>query len=188
MHITAADVRDRGISIQPATALPRAGFLRRVFAGIIDLMILGVPLSVFVSFLSVGMGISTPFTTLHPGQTPHELLQKFGIQFIYITFAFFIVMSWVYYAGCECAKWQATPGKRLFGLVVTNEAGGRVTFLTSSLRFWVGRGLIHAPYVGIYYFLVDCGRIPFSRNGRAIHDLIAGCWVRRSDAVIKFSR
>jgi hypothetical protein len=36
------------------------------------------------------------------------------------------------------------------------------------------------PYVGIYYFLVDCGRVAFSRDGRAVHDLMSGCSVKRS--------
>jgi hypothetical protein len=34
--------------------------------------------------------------------------------------------------------------------------------------------------VGIYYFLIDCGRVAFSRDGRAVHDLIAGCSVKKS--------
>jgi uncharacterized RDD family membrane protein YckC len=166
------------IATQPA-------FFPRLFAGIIDLMILGVPLSVFISFLSVAMGISTAFLELEPGKTPHQLLRSFGEPFIYATLVFFVVMSWFYFAGCECSKWQATPGKRLFGLRVTDEHGSRATFWKTSLRFWFGRALLHFPYLGIYYFLVDCGRVAFSRDGRAVHDLMARCWVRRGDVGIK---
>jgi uncharacterized RDD family membrane protein YckC len=159
----------------------RPAFFLRLFAGIVDLLILGVPLSVFISFLSVGLGISTAFLDLEPGQTPHDLLRRFGARFIYTTLAFFVAMSWAYFAGCESSKWRATPGKKFFGLVVTDESGAPVSFWTASLRFWFGRALIHVPYIGIYYFLVDCGRVAFSKDGRALHDLMAGCRVSRVD-------
>jgi len=164
---------------QPLLAT-RPAFFLRLFAGIVDLLILAVPLSVFISFLSVGFGISTAFLGLHPGQTPHELLLKFGDRFIFTTLLFFLLMSWVYFAGCESSKWQATPGKKFLGLVVTDENGAPVSFWRGSLRFWFGRALMHVPYVGIYYFLLDCGRVAFSRDGRAVHDLIARCVVSRA--------
>jgi len=154
-------------------------FFPRLFAGIIDLMILAVPLSVFISFLSVALGISTAFLDLNPSQTPHQILLRFGDRFIYATLVFFVAMSWIYFAAFESSKWQATPGKRLLALKVSDESGARATFWKTSLRFWFGRALLHFPYVGIYYFLVDCGRVAFSKDGRAVHDLMAGCWVRR---------
>jgi uncharacterized RDD family membrane protein YckC len=157
----------------------RQTFFPRLFAGIIDLMILAVPLAVFISFLSVALGISTAFLDLNPGETPAEILRRFGDRFIYTTLVFFVAMSWIYFAAFESSKWQATPGKRLLALRVTDEGGGRATFWKASLRFWFGRALIHFPYVGIYYFLVDCGRVAFGKDGRAVHDLMAECWVRR---------
>jgi uncharacterized RDD family membrane protein YckC len=157
----------------------RPTFFPRLFAGIIDLMILAVPLAVFISFLSVALGISSAFLDLNPGETPAEILRQFGDRFIYSTPAFFVAMSWVYFATFESSKWQATLGKRLLGLKVTDEGGRRATFWKASLRFWFGRALVHFPYVGIYYFSVDCGRVVFGKDGRAVHDLMAGCWVRR---------
>jgi uncharacterized RDD family membrane protein YckC len=154
-------------------------FFPRLFAGIIDLLIVAVPLSVFISFLSVGLGISTAFLDLHPGQSPHEILLRFGDRFIYATLAFFVATSWIYFASFEISRWQATPGKRLLGLRVVDDAGARATFWKASLRFWFGRALVHFPYVGIYYFLVDCGRVAFAKDGRAVHDYMAGCRVRR---------
>jgi uncharacterized RDD family membrane protein YckC len=158
----------------------RPAFFPRLFAGIVDLVILGIPLSCFISFLSVALGISTAFLGLQPGSTPHDLLLQFGNKFIYATLAFFVAMSWIYFAGCESSKWQATPGKKFLGLIVTDENGGRVTFWKASLRFWSGRALFHVPYVGIYYVLVDCGRVAFARDGRAFHDMAAGCLVKRA--------
>jgi uncharacterized RDD family membrane protein YckC len=165
----------------------RPAFFLRLCAGIVDLMILGVPLACFISFLSVGMGISTAFLALEPGKTPHDLLLRFGPRFIYITLAFFVGMSWAYFAGCESAKWQATPGKKFFGLIVTDESGSRPTFWRASLRFLFGRALFHVPYIGFYYVLIDCGRVAFSRDGRAFHDLLSGCLVKRSYVELKLN-
>lgn len=158
----------------------RPAFFPRLFAGIVDLVILAVPEACFISFASVSMGISTAFLELQPGLTPHQILLKFGGKLIWCSLAFFVVMSWIYFAGFESSKWQATPGKKFLGLKVTDESGGRPSFYKASLRFWFGRALMHVPYVGVYYFLVDCGRVAFSRDGRAVHDLVAGCLVRRS--------
>jgi uncharacterized RDD family membrane protein YckC len=72
--------------------------------------------------------------------------------------------------------------------VVTDECGGGVSFWRASLRFWFGRALIHVPYVGIYYFLVDCGRVAFSKDGRAVHDLMAGCVVSRTFVELNSAR
>jgi uncharacterized RDD family membrane protein YckC len=166
----------------------RPAFFLRLCAGIVDLLILAVPLSCFISFLSVGMGISTAFLSLNPEQTPHDILLKFGGRFIFTTLMFFVLMSWLYFAGCESSKWRATPGKKWFGLMVTDEVGDGVSFWRASLRFWFGRALIHVPYVGIYYFLVDCGRVAFSKDGRAVHDLMAGCVVRRVDVELSSGR
>jgi uncharacterized RDD family membrane protein YckC len=165
----------------------RPAFFLRLFAGIVDLLILAVPLSCFISFASVAMGISTAFLDLQPGLTPHQILFKFGDKLIWSSLAFFVVTSWLYFAACECSKWQATPGKKFLGLMVTDESGARASFWKTSLRFWTGRAFIHVPYVGIYYFLVDCGRVAFSRDGRAVHDLISGCAVKRSFVDLKLT-
>src|ERR1700733_13556033 len=94
------------VAARPAGPLvpTRPAFFPRLFAGTVDLLILAVPLSGFISFLSVALGISTAFLDLNPGQTPHDLLLRFGARFIYATLLFFVMMSWLYFAGCESSK------------------------------------------------------------------------------------
>jgi uncharacterized RDD family membrane protein YckC len=162
-----------------AAEMRRAGFWVRCAAGIIDLVILAVPLAVFVSFLSVGMGISNAFVDLRPGIEPAEILVKFGPRFVVITFCFFAVMSWLYFAILESSRWHATPGKRLVGIYVADERGQPVTFWRSSRRFLGGRLLVHTPYVGPYYFLIDCACVGLMPGKRAIHDVLTGCLVLR---------
>ena len=95
---------------------PYGGFALRIFAAVIDLLILAVPLAVFIAFLSVAMGISTAFLNLRPGEPPNEILKAFGDTFIYISLGFFLLMSWLYFAILESSGWRATLGKRALGL------------------------------------------------------------------------
>jgi uncharacterized RDD family membrane protein YckC len=157
----------------------RAGFWVRVAAALIDLTILAIPFAVFVSFLSVGMGISNAFVDLNPGMAPHELLLRFGRKFLFICLCFFVVMEWLYFAILESSRWRATPGKRLLGIYVGDANGKQVDFWRASRRFIGGRLLVHVPYVGVYYFLADCTCVGVLPSKRAFHDSLAGCLVLR---------
>jgi uncharacterized RDD family membrane protein YckC len=185
MELTVANSATQAVdTISPGTR--RAGFWVRCAAGVIDLIILGVPLSAFVSFLSVGMGISNQFLDLHPGMEPHEVLRRFGPQFIFESLAFFVLLSWLYFAGFECSRWRATPGKRLLGIYLADDRGAPVSFWRATRRFLAGRLLVHVPYVGIYYFLADCACVGLTTSKRAIHDVLAGCLVLREKVVGEF--
>ena len=85
-------------------------------------MVLAVPFAVFVSFLSVGMRISKDFLDLHPGYHLARLLMKFGPRFLHICLGFFILLSWVYFAGMESSRWRATLGKRALSLYVADSS------------------------------------------------------------------
>jgi uncharacterized RDD family membrane protein YckC len=173
------------VSQPPILRSPRAryaGFLLRLIAATIDLLVLAVPLAVFISFLSVAMGISTAFLDLRPGEPPSEILKAFGNIFVYLSLGFFVLMSWLYFAILESSRWRATLGKRALGLYVSDLFGNRVTFARATARFFCGRLLAHIPLVGIYYFLIDCLCILFTSNKQAVHDMLAGCIVLRETA------
>ena len=176
---------------EPAAVLPvhpvaevagrPGGFWARFVAGMIDLVILAVPFSVFVSFLSVDLHISKDFLELHPGEAPSEILTRFGPRFLFLSLCFFAVSSWLYFAIHESSSWRATLGKRLLGLYVGDQGGRPISFWRASLRFFSGRLLIHLPVVGGYYFLADCLCIAILPEKRAIHDLVSGCRVLHED-------
>jgi uncharacterized RDD family membrane protein YckC len=159
------------------TEIHQAGFLMRFFAAIVDFLILAVPFAVFVSFLSVGMGISVDFVKLHPGEPPSEILQKFGPRFLFLSLCFYAVSGWLYFAFCESSRWRATLGKRLLSLYVGDLRGSPVGFWRASMRFFFGRLLLHLPGVGLYYYVVDCLCAAVLPSKRAIHDVISGCRV-----------
>jgi uncharacterized RDD family membrane protein YckC len=157
-----------------------AGFWVRLVAAMLDFLILAVPFAVFVSFLSVAMGIPVAFLKLDPQTPPSEILLKFGPSFLTYGLCFYVVSAWAYFALCESSKLRGTPGKLLFGLYVADHRGQSVNFGVASLRFLFGRLLIHVPVVGYYYFLVDCLCVGLWPGKRAIHDRMSGCFVLKS--------
>jgi uncharacterized RDD family membrane protein YckC len=172
------------------TDVPRlpAGFWVRLVAAMLDFLILAVPFAVFVSFLSVAMGIPVDFLKLNPQTPPSEILLKFGPSFLTYGLCFYVVSGWAYFALCESSKLRATPGKLLFGLYVADNRGRSVSFGLASLRFLFGRLLIHVPVVGYYYFLVDCLCVGLVPGKRAIHDRMSGCFVLKGSGISRLVR
>lgn len=156
-----------------------AGFWIRLLGGLMDLIILGIPLIVFASFLSVAMGSWRAFLDLRPGQTPEQIRALFGPTFLVLLLIFFLLIEWLYFAGLESSSWRGTPGKLVLGLYVGDDRGNPVSFWQASLRFAGGRLLMHVPYAGLYYFFVDCVCISVVPGQRAIHDRLSGCRVLR---------
>jgi uncharacterized RDD family membrane protein YckC len=108
-----------------------AGFWLRVPAAMIDLIILAIPLAMAVSYLSVAMGSWRAFLSLHPGQTPQEIVAEFGRPYLFLILCFFIVTSWLYFAFLESSPWQGTLGKKFIGLRVADLRGNRLAFASS---------------------------------------------------------
>lgn len=162
-------------------ALCYAGFWVRVFAAIVDLIVLAIPLSVFVSFLAVAKGIPLAFLELHPGEPPSAIISAFGKPSLFLILLFFVLSGWLYFALLESSPWQGTIGKKLFGLYVADTQGDPPTFMRTSRRFLAGRFLVHVPYCGVLYFSLDCICAGLTPSKQSLHDLIAGCLVLRKN-------
>jgi uncharacterized RDD family membrane protein YckC len=76
-------------------------------------------------------------------------------------------LQWLYHAGFESGRAQATPGKRVLGLRVGDERGERIGFRRASAR-WFAKLLSTLP------FLLGFAWIGFTRRKRGFHDLVAG--------------
>jgi uncharacterized RDD family membrane protein YckC len=85
-----------------------------------------------------------------------------------------IAAGWLYNAYFESSEWQATLGKKVMNLVVTDLDGQRLTFGRASGRFFakIISGLI--PF-GVGYIMAG-----FTEKRQALHDMIASCLVLRS--------
>ena len=182
---TCAPNSSPAISLATPATQQYAGFWLRVAAAIIDLIILAIPLALAVSYLSVAMGSWRAFLGLHPGQTPSDIVAAFGRTYLFAILCFFLVTGWLYFALFESSSWQGTLGKKFIGLSVADLRGNRVTFGRASGRFFGGRFLAHAPFVGSLYIAVDCICAGLTSRKQALHDMLAGCLVlRRNEGLL----
>ncbi len=80
------------------------------------------------------------------------------------------LVSWLYFAAFESSPWQATPGKKVLGLLVTDLEGRRLSFIRASGRYF-GK-IISSLLFGIGFFMAG-----FTEKKQALHDMLAGCLV-----------
>ena len=143
-----------------------AGFWIRLVAYLLDSVVclLGASVIGIVLFAV----LSVPLAAVDSGDAGVQLATLGGV-FVLIVLAF--AGGWLYYALFECSSWQATPGKRILGMKVTDLDSQPISFGRASGRFWA-KLLSNIFYVG---FIL----IGFSAQKQGLHDMIAGTLVLR---------
>jgi uncharacterized RDD family membrane protein YckC len=145
-----------------------AGFWLRLVAVKFDAAAMFFPL-VFLSFVVVFLiRLVSAWTGYHP-----------GVMFLTSLPIIIIVGTWLYFALMESSPWQATLGKKIFGLYVTDLNGQRLTLSRAT-----GRTLakyLSTMTAGIGYLL--CG---FTSRKQALHDMVAKCLVLRRSGPQRF--
>lgn len=81
-----------------------------------------------------------------------------------------IMAQWLYWALLESSVWQATLGKKMLGLYVTDLEGKRITFARASGRYFAK--IVSTLTIGIGYLMAG-----FTPKKQALHDMIAECLV-----------
>jgi uncharacterized RDD family membrane protein YckC len=96
-----------------------------------------------------------------------------GFGFLFGFFGTIFLVSWLYYALSESSSWQATLGKKMLNLKVTDMTGQPISFGRASGRFFakIVTGMIP---LAIGYIIAG-----FTEKKQAIHDMIASCLVLR---------
>jgi uncharacterized RDD family membrane protein YckC len=128
-------------------ALEYAGFWRRYAAISVDSAIIyGV-----IALIAVA------------GVNPFDLILQLAIWFVF----------GIYFIAMESSPWQATLGKRLVGIYVTDLQGERVSFLRS-----LGRSMAKGISAMVLYigFLMAA----FTGRKQGLHDMLASCLVLRT--------
>ena len=133
-----------------------AGFWLRLIAAAIDSGILLIV--VWILGLIFDVDITTP---VHEGA-------DFYVFRLFQLVALFTI--WLYYAVMESAVTQATIGKMIMGLYVTDLEGERIAFSRASIRYWM-------RYVSIVIFFLGFVIAAFTRQKQALHDKVANCLV-----------
>lgn len=81
--------------------------------------------------------------------------------------------SWIYEAAMESSSKQATIGKMALGLKVTDMEGRRISFARASGRHF-------AKFISGMILLVGYIMAGFTQRKQALHDMIAGTLVQRT--------
>lgn len=80
------------------------------------------------------------------------------------------ILAWLYFGLFESSRWQATPGKRVLGLEVTDEAASPISFPRASGRYF-GK-IASALPLGLGFLMIFV-----TERNQALHDKLAGCLV-----------
>jgi uncharacterized RDD family membrane protein YckC len=80
------------------------------------------------------------------------------------------MVSWLYWALLESSRWQATLGKKMLGLQVTDLEGRRISFARATGRYF-------GKVISTLLLLVGFAMAGFTEKKQALHDMIASCLV-----------
>jgi uncharacterized RDD family membrane protein YckC len=140
------------------------GFWIRVVAAIID----GVLVRLVVTPIGAVFGLSGLAIGGfgHGGFLLAHLLGG-GALFVLV-----LAGSWLYEALMESSSYQATLGKMIFGMKVTDLYGNRISFARATGRHFAK--ILSGMILGIGFIMVA-----FTERKQGLHDLLAGTLVRR---------
>jgi uncharacterized RDD family membrane protein YckC len=151
-----------------------AGFWLRFLAYIIDAIVLGIFQGPILIGGAMMMGLGSAIANLPRGGDLFATgLPPIFAAFLSLFVLVAIVGGWLYHALLESSEWQATLGKKVLGLAVTDLAGARVSFARVSGRHFAKFISSFIPF-GIGYILAGV-----TEKKQALHDMIAGCLVLR---------
>lgn len=132
------------------------GFWKRVIAYLIDGLIIAVP-------------VTMVFGTVIPDVMMAENVQATPFS-VTVPQLVMILASWVYFAGLESSEWQATVGKKILGMKVTDAAGERINFVKATIRYI-------SKFLSSFIFMIGFIMVAFTAKKQGLHDFIAGTTV-----------
>jgi uncharacterized RDD family membrane protein YckC len=142
-----------------------AGFSPRFVAILVDLLILGMPISVIDRLTMTAPPVFLPARRLG--------LPPIGFMFnILGTPTLWQVVVWLYFALMESSSYQATLGKMALGIKVVDMDGQRISFGRATGRFF-------AKYLSGILLCVGFMMAGWTRWHQALHDILAGTLVVR---------
>jgi uncharacterized RDD family membrane protein YckC len=139
------------------------GFWIRVVAAIIDAIILRIVVAP-IHFIFGGLGLAGMMSGIHPIGLA---ALGGGVTFIALVFG-----SWLYEAFMESSSYQATLGKMICGMKVTDLNGNRISFERATGRHFAK--WLSGMFLGIGFIMVG-----LTERKQGLHDLLAGTLVRR---------
>lgn len=138
------------------------GFWRRVGAYLIDAILIAIVFGIVGSILGVDFGYDATVAT-----TPEDAMATQGDPMASLLG---LVIGIAYFAGMESSSMQATLGKKVLGMVVTDAAGNRISFLRAVGRYF-------AKILSALILFIGFIMVAFTERKQGLHDIIAGTLV-----------
>jgi len=132
------------------------GFWKRVIAYLIDGLIIAAPITMI-------------FGTVIPDVMTADNVQARPFA-VTVPQLVMIIASWIYFAGLESSEWQATIGKKILGMKVTDTEGQRINFIKASVRYV-------AKILSSFILMIGFIMVAFTAKKKGLHDYIAGTTV-----------
>lgn len=161
-----------GQPLQPAVIAPNmavdtakyGGFWIRFVAAVID----GIIVQAIVTPVALIVGIAAGIA----GAAVSAAGQSLRLTPIFILASFGGLASWIYEAAMESSSRQATLGKMIFGMKVTDLQGRRISFARATARHF-------CKYLSAMILFLGYIMAGFTAQKQALHDMIAGTVIRR---------
>jgi len=148
-----------------------AGFWWRFIAYLLDGAILGtIQLIFFIPFIGtiIYTAIKSSDGDINETQALGIATAIAGTLFLFILLS--IAAGWLYFALMESSKYQGTIGKKVLGIIVTDENGNRITFGRATGRYFAK--IISGMTLWVGYIIAG-----FTDKKQALHDIIANTLV-----------
>jgi uncharacterized RDD family membrane protein YckC len=152
--------------VDPRQQVHYGGFWIRLLAYIIDAFAIGIPIFIIFTIMAIGLGID-PFQSRPTTPAAESLHAVKSITNFFV--------SWLYFAVMESSFWQATLGKKLLGMSVTDQEGNRISFGRATGRYF-------AKILSAIILLIGFMMAGWTQRKQALHDMIAGTYVVRKPA------
>jgi uncharacterized RDD family membrane protein YckC len=147
-----------------AETIKYAGFWFRALAGTIDF--------VLVNFLVVIIAMPLGFT-LGASMADSSTFEEIESAAEILGFFLGILIQWLWFTIAESSKWQASVGKKLLGLKVTDDQGRRLGFGQANGRYW-------SKLLSTLILFIGFLMIAFTEKKQGLHDKVAGTLVVRA--------
>jgi uncharacterized RDD family membrane protein YckC len=147
-------------------AVQYAGFWKRFLAALIDGLIAGAVQTV-IQFILIGVGVIS-MSDLQAGPGTEEYRHYLAVMWILGGLMFAVQI--LYFTIMESSSKQATLGKMVLGIVVTDPDGKRVSFGRA-----LGRNL--GKIISSIILLIGYFMIAFTAKKQGLHDIMADCLV-----------
>lgn len=150
-----------------------AGFWRRFFAAFIDGILIQIIVRLLGYIVGIGVGLSGDGTTAigmevssSGSGTTVTGTSALVMGFIIVT----IALPWLYSAMMESSFYQATLGKMVFRIKVTDLEGDRISFGRATGRHF-------GKYISSLLLMIGFIMAAVTDKKQALHDIMAGCLV-----------